>query len=222
MTSNAPHASLPMRFLKCCALIVMTTATLTSCTALGFNRPAGKLSIRSQSEMQTVLKGGFETGIYSFDEKNNLTVVLFQGPEENPAQAVTIRLFWQPHAGRTPIDPTATNAAINYVIFTGTETKQAGVYSGAGFVYPNDYPGHEVFHGSVWEADLVLEDSSAGFRDLLGQAKLTGNFTVRRDEAKVLELNRRLNIMVRERLGYPRFVAGEQTPAGMEKRQPGL
>lgn len=188
------------------ALALLACLACLGCARLGIGQTGGKLAIRSQAELKTVLQSGFETGLYRFDDKNNATIVLFNGPPENPAQAVTIRLFWQPRGGKTPIDQTATNATIHYVIFTGAPAQQAGVYSGAGFVYPKNSPGGARLQGSVWEADLVLQDSSSGFKDLLGQAKLTGSFAVRRDDAGTLGAIRRLELMVRQRLGYPRLV----------------
>lgn len=168
-------------------------------------RAGGALAIRSQAEVDTVLKGGFKTGLYSYDDKNNLTVVLLDGPIENPSQAVTIRLFWAPRAGRTPIDASATNATVHYIVFTG-ESKQAGVYSGAGFLYPDTEVGGSRIQAGVWDANLVLSDRSELFNDLLGQAKLEGHFNARRDDAETQNLVRQLNILVRDRLGYPRLV----------------
>ena len=201
----------PRMGLRTIRLTLATCLWLAGCSGAGPSDSAGQLSIRSRSDLRTALKSGFGAGIYSYDDRNNVTVVLFDGPQENPAQAVTIRLFWKPRAGRTPIDATATNATIHYIIFTGTETKLAGVYSGAGFVYPKNTPGDATFTASVWDANLLLGDSTWGFQDLLGQAQLKGGFTAQRNDAKVQESIRRLNILVRERLGYPRFVqAGEE------------
>ena len=169
------------------------------------SQAGGSLAIRSQAEVDTVLKGGFKTGLYSYDDKNNLTIVLLDGSIDNPTQAVTIRLFWAPRAGRTPIDASATNATVHYIVFTG-DTKQAGVYSGAGFMFPDTEIGGSRIQAGVWDANLVLSDRSERFNDLLGQAKLEGSFSARRNDAETLHLVRQLNILVRERLGYPRLV----------------
>lgn len=182
------------------------------------NTGGGRLSIRSSADQLTVLRGGFERGIYSFDGKNTATFVLLDGPTDNPTQAVTIRLFWTPRAGRTPIDRTATNATIHYLIFTPGDTAEAGVYSGAGFVYPSENPGGRTIEASVWESNLLLTDRSEAFNDLLGQAVLKGAFAARRDDLGVQETLRRLDNMVRERLGYPRFVEAPSTSFSSQAR----
>jgi hypothetical protein len=190
--------------------LLVAVATLGGCRKQG----GGRLSIRSSANELNVLRGGFERGIYTFDGRNTATFVLFDGPVERPTQAVTIRLFWTPQAGRTPIDRTATNATIHYLIFTPGDNAQAGVYSGAGFVYPAENPGGKTIEAAVWESNLLLTDRSEAFNDLLGQAVLKGSFAAKRDDLAVAEALRRLDGMVRERLGYPRFVDA----SGFEER----
>ena len=192
------------------ALAALFAAGSISCSS--FTRradSAGRLSIRNEADVPTFVKAGFASGYYSYDELHNLTVVLVDGPAEKPTQAVTIRMFWQPLPGRTPIDSTATNATIHYMIFPGDDGKLAGVYSGAGFVYPNQYPGDKSFTGSVWQSNLLLRDATDGFKDLLGPAQLQGTFTAKRDDTRVTAMIRTLNSLVRERVGYPRFVQAD-------------
>ncbi len=169
----------------------------------------GALTIRSQDPAGAKLSGGFERGLYSFDDKNNLTVVLFDGPEENPRQAVTIRLLWTPRAGRTPIDPNATNATIHYVIFTGQDGAEVGVYQGAGYLFPRNKPGSGRLDAGLWDANLRLADRSDRFNDLLGQASIKGGFQAKRDELALNRTVRQLNVMIGQRLGYPRLVCAD-------------
>jgi hypothetical protein len=167
----------------------------------------GRLAVHSQAEPGTVLRGAFGQGVYHFDGKNHVTVVLLDGPAENPAQAVTIRLFWTPRAGRTPVASTATNATVHYMIFADKGERQAGVYSGAGYVYPTtEVVGQPALSGQVWQANLLLQDASAGFEDLLGQALLRGSFRARRDDLATMQTLHRLGVLVHQRLGYPRLV----------------
>ncbi len=165
-----------------------------------------KLALKSQSQQGLALEGGFTSSFYAMDDPNHLTVVLLDGSIQEPDQAVTIRVFWQPRAGRTPIDPTATNATIHYTIFTGDHRHEVGIYSGAGFVYPVGQIGDPVFNADVWQATLRLTDRSPGFKDLLGGAILDGHLTARRDDAAVGLALRRLRVLVTERMGYPRWV----------------
>lgn len=184
------------------ALLLVVAGLAMACTPSG----GGQLSIRSLTENDAFLRGGFSTGVYRYDDANHITVVLLDGPIENPSQAVTIRMLWAPRAGRTPIDATATNATIHYVIFTGTDRAQAGVYGGAGYIYPTSKRQASTLKAGVWEANLRMTDRSEGFEDRLGQAAVRGGLTARRDDVAVEATLRKLNVMIRQKLGYPRLV----------------
>jgi hypothetical protein len=196
--------------LTCCLLAALACATLLSgCAAQG----SASLAITSQSERGAILQGRFTTALYRFDSQNQVTMLLLDGPPEAPSQAVTVHMFWTPRAGRTPIDPTATNATIHYVIFAGDHEKQAGVYSGAGFVFPHSQPGGNSFSADIWQSTLRLTDATAGFKDLLGPADLQGSITVKHDDVAMEKMLRLLNIKLHDTLGYPRLVnSHEQQP----------
>ena len=81
-----------------------------------------------------------------------------------------------------------------------------GIYSGAGFVYPNSKPGGKRLRAGVWQANLRLADASDGFVDLLGQSLLKGRFTAQLDELNINQVLHRINVHVQQRLGYPRSV----------------
>lgn len=173
------------------------------------SRAAGNLAARSLTKTDTTLPGGFETGLYTFDGQNRLTVLLCAGPLDNPSQAVTIRMFWRPRAGRTPLAPTATNATVHYVVFSGSDNRSVGIYSGAGFLYPESKPGSANLSASLWQATLSLAEHDAAFQDLLGLAVLEGKFKARHDGAALAEALRQLNVNIRRRLGYPRLVRAD-------------
>lgn len=191
-------------------LSAMSAVVVLGGGCAGMGGEGGRLAVQSQSSPGTVLSSAFTTGVYGFDDKNNLTVLLFDGPPQNPTQAVAIRMFWRPRAATTPIDRTATNATIQYMVFASTGGANAGnevgIYSGAGYVYPKSELGQPLLTASVWDAALRLSDRSEGFNDLLGKAELKGGFTAVRDDVAKEQLLQRLNVLVRERLGYPRLV----------------
>ena len=170
-----------------------------------FGTSGGTLSVTSTADAEETLQGQFQSGIYSSGDPNSATMILYDGPADNPAAAVTIRMFWSPDAGRTPIDATATNATIQYIIFDGNGIGIA-IYSGAGYFYPNSSVGNDKFTGSVWQSSLRLTDKSEGYEDKLGQAQLKGKFTVNRDDLAIDEALHKLNVQVRERLGRTRLV----------------
>lgn len=166
----------------------------------------GELTVTGQALERTYLRSSFNQGIYRFEDDNHATLLLIDGTIDNPTQAATIRFHWSPQPGSTPIDQTATNATIQYIIFTGDENRLAGIYTGAGYAYPDDYLGEDSISVGVWEANLRLTDSTRGFQDLLGQALLRGSIRVHRDDTGVSAGIRKLNVLLRDRLGYPRVI----------------
>jgi len=194
------------------ALCLLLSPLLAGCA--WFSDPSGAMAVTSQADASRRLEGNFDTAYYRYDDKNTLTVVLLDGPEDEPNQAAAIRLLWAPNAGRTPIDSDATNATVQYVVFADRRTAEgyfheAGIYSGAGYLHLDNTPGGSSLSGDLWQADLLLTDRSERFKDLLGQSRITGSFTARRDDAKVNTLLRQLNIRVTDRLGYPRLVRAD-------------
>lgn len=195
-------------------ILLLLAPMLPGCgTSLWSSQSA--LAVVSQDNRSLRLSGDFDTAYYVFDSSESVTVVLLEGPEDEPTQAAAIRMMWNPKAGLTPINPDATNATIQYIVFADRRTdegffKEVGVYSGAGFLYLQSEPGDSRLTGSLWQADMLLADRSDRFKDLLGQSSLKGSFTARRDSMKVQQLLKQLNLRVSERLGYPRLIMTEQ------------
>jgi hypothetical protein len=200
--------------------------------------PGGELTINSVSNKDVLIKAGFEHGIYSTSNSSTATIVLYDGTLEDPRQVLVIRMFWNPHAGKTPIDPTATNATMQYVIFpdgkgasekasasagenkaggNGEEGKQVGIYSGAGYLYPNSDIGDDKLVASVWQSTLRMGDKTEGFYDRLGQSLMKGRFTVMRDDLAIQQTLHQLNVKIRQRLGKARLIRNE--PSADQKKQ---
>ena len=186
-------------------LLILMLAATEGCQTLGGNA-AGQLTLRSEIDPATSLTAQFDVGQYQYRNKNELTVLLLDGPATDPTQAVVIRMWWKPRAARTPIDANATNATIHYVIFTGQDHQEVGIYSGAGFMFPRNTPGKAMLKGGLWDGNMSFSEGTAGFNDLLKKAVITGRFTVRRDDMGVNQALRQLHILLRERLGYARLV----------------
>lgn len=189
------------RLLAVVLLCLLGLATLAGCSSRG-----GQLAITSQNIRGSELTGKFTTGLYRYDDRNQLTMLLVDGPIEAPAQAVTIRMFWSPRPGRTPIDPTATNATIHYIIFAGENRQEVGIYSGAGFLFPKGKPGSDTFTAQIWQSTLRLTDATDQFQDLLGPSNLKGQVTLKHDDIALEKALRDLNIQLRETMGFPRLV----------------
>lgn len=188
------------------ALLVSAMLFATTLTTGCASNKTGSVSIQSQSSRGSSLASEFTSGFYRYDNKNQITMLLFDGPIDAPTQAVTVRMFWNPRPGRTPMDKTATNATIHYVIFPTTDRKQVGIYSGAGFLHPKGTPGDVELTLKVWDSTLRLTDSSPGFKDLLGPANLKGTITLKQDDVALERAIRQLNAAIRQTLGFPRMV----------------
>lgn len=189
------------------ALLVAAVIFCVGCSGLTRSLSEGRgkrLAARSLASANAPAQGGFTGGLYSLDEANRLTILLYQGTLEQPSRVVTLRMFWRPRAGKTPIDPTATNATVHYILFEGDE--QVGIYSGAGYLYPQSALGGHTLSANLWESIVALSDQSEGFADDLGQALLIGSFRAVRDEAALERALRDLNRNIRRRLGFPRLV----------------
>ena len=195
------------------AALFVLVPLLTGCGSTLWTSQSA-LAVVSQDDTALRLRGDFNAAYYRFDSTESMTFVLIEGPEDQPVQAAVIRLMWSPKAGKTPINPDATNATMQYIVFADRRLseglfREVGVYSGAGYLYLNDDPGESRLTASLWEADLLLADRSERFKDLLGQSRLRGSFTAERNSAKVQELITTLNLRVTERLGYPRLVKSD-------------
>jgi len=172
----------------------------------------GKLSLYRDTEPQTVVEGDFDSGIYSFDDTGNITVLLFDGPVDRPTRAMTMRMMWEPRAARTPLAPGATNATIRYVIFRGDQKPMVGLYSGAGFLYPKGRLGSGNLTLSLWQGNLRWSEASDGFEDQLGQVQIRGVFSAHRDDKAMHQALRRISVRLSHSLGYPQYVRAD--PAG--------
>ena len=192
--------------------------SVSGCGALRFGT-GGDLQWQNQAAPERSLASQFDTGLYSYDGEDTATIVLLQGPVDAPRQAVTVRLFWRPWAGNTPVDPNATNATVRLIDFTGSQDgpRRVAVYSGAGFVYPRNTVGQATLRAGLWDATLRLTDVSTGQEAARGESTLTGGITVERDDARVQQLLRKLNSHVTDALNYPRMV---RSPARAQRPSP--
>lgn len=193
-----------------CVLLCIVALGVVGCSG------SGQLSVRNATETGDSLTGSFDTAVYAFTDHNQLEIVLIEGPDDAPTQAVHLRMEWRPKAGATPVDRRSTNTTVRYIVFTGDG---AGVYSGAGFLYPNNKPGGDSFRGTLRSTSIRLRDASVTFADRIGRAKATGSFTAERDELATKQHLRRLQQQVSAKLGYPlRVAAPSEQPIAANNR----
>ncbi|GAB4193236.1 MAG: hypothetical protein Kow00105_07340 [Phycisphaeraceae bacterium] len=165
----------------------------------------GDLKILSRTNPESIKIGGFDHALYAPHGKSALTVVLTDGPVDHPDRALIVRMFWRPKAAATPLDETATNATVQYIVFDRVKNT-VGIYSGGGFLYPETDLIQPTLQANLWQATLNLSEKSEGFEDTFGPSLMTGRFTAARNDEYLPEAVRQVNIAVSEVLGVPRFV----------------
>lgn len=191
--------------------MIITTLGVVGCAG---QRPTGRLETESLRDDAVVLRATFATAVYAHAKEGDTDFLLTDVPPEDllrgevtDGQIMHIQMLWAPKAGATPIDPSATNACIRHVIVSNGEV---GLYGGAGFISPSGTPGDERLVLWVYDTNVRLLESTAGFRDLLTPARTTGGLTAQFDPKLTNRLQRAADRFVTDAFGERRFVRGEQ------------
>jgi hypothetical protein len=185
-------------------LTTLGCVMLTALLLLGGCGSSGTLIVERRGDGEQLLESRFDSVIYRFEDDNGATLVMLRGTPERPEAAATIRLFWRPRAGTTPMDSTATNATMHYVLFG--DGGALAIYSGAGFLLTDDRPGEVTFKGTVTGATLRLSETTEGFDQGITRADLRGKVVAKRNDIAASELISHINRLVRQRLGRARLV----------------
>lgn len=107
---------------------------------------------------------------------------------------VHVHLFALPKAGKTPIDDTASTAAVRTLVISNGHL---GVYGGGGFMLPSGKPGGKSIGGSIRAASVRLTGSTPGFDDKMGAAEFSASVSAPRDEPRARALASRFEELVR-------------------------
>ncbi len=178
----------------------------------------GTMEARSLGEEPVALPGDYVEAFYLHDPDSETSFMLSDVPLESLIEGTTtpltpptgqilhLELLWLPKPGATPMDRSATNVSIRYVVMSGGEI---GIYGGAGFAAPRGKPGKRRLRMTLRDASLTLLDSTEGFRDVLGPTKLTGTFTAVHDPRRCRQLHYAISQIVTNALGRSRFVSVE-------------
>ncbi|RMH13756.1 MAG: hypothetical protein D6698_13565 [Gammaproteobacteria bacterium] len=186
-------------------LMLLMALWTSGCSWQTTGASKGDLQISSRTNPESIKIGGFDHAIYASHGKSILTAVLTDGPIDHPKRALIVRMFWRPKAAATPLDETATNATVQYIVFDRVNNT-VGIYSGGGFLFPETDLTQSTLHANLWQATLNLSEKSEGFEDTYGPSLMTGRFTASRNDEYLPEAVRQVNIAVSEVLGVPRFV----------------
>ena len=204
------------------ALILLHFWATAGCTA---ERPSGVLRAESLGRESVVLIGRFVTAFYAQNKSAETSFFLSDVPLEqllsgrvDQGLVVHLDLLWIPEAGATPMDSSATNATIRYIVIAPGEV---GIYGGAGFAVPHGEPGQDTLSVSLRDASLTLLESTDGFVDLLSPARLTGDFTAVLDSRRARQIHYAVSQLVTDALGRSRLVRSRQhRMSGDPTRQP--
>lgn len=186
---------------------VLCCSVLPSCTRLGLINSADAELVSAESE--ATLSPDFRVLAYVRDEGEQAADLYLTDLSDDGIAAffddsgawtalkgsiVHLHLFIRPYAGRTPIEPTAANAAVRWAVLAEGEL---GVYTGAGFVLPNRTITGDKLTGNLSGATLRLTHATPGFHDALGPSRLSMGFTAERDEETARALAQRLDAIAR-------------------------
>lgn len=193
--------------------VVAMVATVGSiaCGGCQSSPDAGVLTATGMSPEPVVLDGAFSEAYFGDILRAETTIMLSDVPADalldetvTEAQVVHIELLWVPKPGATPIDSSATNATIRYILIVDDEI---GVYEGGGMVRPDgDGMDGDRVKVLVLDATLRLVDRTPGFRDLLTPARLKGTITADHDDKATRKLYFAISQYVTDALDRSIFV----------------
>ncbi|MBG84883.1 MAG: hypothetical protein CMJ40_10110 [Phycisphaerae bacterium] len=126
-------------------------------------------------------------------------------------QILHVEMLFQPRAGWTPIDSTATNLSIRYIIIVDG---QVGIYEGGGFGYPVGTGRNSSMTLSIEQASLDLTRATDGFVDLLSPAELSGTFSGPCDTTEVERIRNIVNQHMTNTFGQVIYVQGDRYELG--------
>lgn len=172
-------------------------------SGVGCESQTGQLAVRSLDNAGETFSDQFTTAYYHAKSQHDLEVILVEGDVDDPTRVLHLRMLWQGRAGRTPLDPRATNVTLRFAVINDSGV---GVYAGAGFMDLQTIPGSDQLIAELSDSSIRLQDKSEGFTDELGLASASGQFTAERDGIAVSRVIKRVQVALAKKLGHPRFV----------------
>jgi hypothetical protein len=120
-------------------------------------------------------------------------------------QILHVELLFRPRPGYTPLDPTATNLSIRYIVCSRGEV---GIYQGGGFGYPQGTLEDTSMRISIESASMSLGAHTKGFLDLLTPASLSGTVHGPRNDAVGIAIRNGADALVTTAFGRGMWVDG--------------
>lgn len=185
--------------------ILVSTLLLSGCSGFRGGGSGGSATLASEIS-EVMLQSTLPTRAYTYQDKNTADIYLTDLSQEQltnffendadwssfTGSLVHIHLFLTPKPGRTPIEPTAANATVRYIVLAEGEI---GVYDGAGFILPGKKIGKGSLSGALNGAPAKLTRKTANFKDPLPATRLDLSFSAKQNSALADELRARVNAL---------------------------
>jgi hypothetical protein len=180
-------------------------ATIAVALLAGGCRPGGgagsPLIIGSADGDGVRVSGELPYGAYAADAGGEPVFTVSDVPYEqlrdgtpDTAQVLYAALLWRPKPGQTPLDPTATNVSLEYIILSRGEM---GVYGGGGFARPLGAPGDPELGIDIESSTLRLLRATPGFVNRLGNGRITGVLRAERQPALARRMRQAVEVLER-------------------------
>ncbi len=190
-------------------LVAMAAGLIGGCRGLSAGDGAG-VTIQSVGMEPVELAGAFDTRVYTVIDDTETAFLLtdidpdrLMEGDPGVGQVLYVEMLWKPRPGSTPLDASATNVSVTYIIFSNGEM---GVYTGGGFAMPSGRSGRDGKTLSFRDATLRLDEATDGFVDLLSPARLEGTIVADHDERATRRLRFALSQIMTNRLGETRLI----------------
>jgi hypothetical protein len=202
----------------CMSLLCAGAAALgvASCGTVG---EVGTVELTSLGGTTRTLRPVLGTGTYAQEAAQSsfiLSDVDFAQLESGApvyGYVLHVNLLWVPKAGRTAVDPTATNTSIRLVVIAGNEL---GVYGGGGFAWPDGDLGEPEFTLELVGSNMSLIACTPGFQDLMSPASLTGTLRATLDDAATRRMRRSASQYVTNATRSVRWVKAPEGDASLD------
>lgn len=204
---------------RACAALLCAAAAAIAGAGCGTVGEVGTVELTSLGGATRTLRPSLGTGTYAQEAAQSsfiLSDVDFSTLESGTpvfGYVLHVNLLWIPKAGRTAVDPTATNTSIRLVVFAGTEL---GVYGGGGFAWPDGELGEPEFTLELVGSNMSLIACTPGFQDLMSPASLTGTLTATLDDAATRRTRRSASQYVTNATKSVRWVRAPEGDASLE------
>ncbi|CAG1004917.1 hypothetical protein PHYC_03182 [Phycisphaerales bacterium] len=178
---------------------LLVAGALGGCGMIG---SPGAMRVTSRGQERAELPLNLPTRLYDSKDSNSADFYLTDLPREvwmggadvsaMSGVMVHVHMFIAPKAGKTPIETTASSAAVRVLVLSNGEL---GVYGGGGFFSKSGSAGEKTFGGGLKEGTVQLIRATAGFEDRLGPGYFSGSISATRDPEQTAAMRRAFNYL---------------------------